>query len=42
MLIFELSGNDMARFAELDTGGVLFFDHDDVEWVTRLNGVRVD
>ncbi len=39
---FELSDDDMARIAELDTGGTLFFDHADPEWVTRLNSVRVD
>jgi 2,5-diketo-D-gluconate reductase A len=39
---FELSDDEMARIAELDTGATLFFDHDDVEWVSRLNGVRVD
>jgi 2,5-diketo-D-gluconate reductase A len=39
---FELSDDDMARIAELDTGGTQFFDHADPEWVTRLNGVRVD
>jgi 2,5-diketo-D-gluconate reductase A len=39
---FELSGDDMARIAELDTGSTLFFDHDDPTWVSRLNGVRVD
>jgi 2,5-diketo-D-gluconate reductase A len=39
---FELTDDDMGRVAGLDTGGTMFFDHDDVEWVTRLNSVRVD
>jgi 2,5-diketo-D-gluconate reductase A len=39
---FELSDDDMARIAKLDTGGTQFFDHDDPEWVTRLNAIRVD
>ena len=39
---FELTDEQMARVAELDTGGTLFFDHADPEWVTRLNSVRVD
>jgi 2,5-diketo-D-gluconate reductase A len=39
---FELTADEMARIAELDTGGTLFFDQADPEWVTRLNGVRVD
>jgi len=39
---FELSDDEMARIAELDNGATLFFNHDDVEWVSRLNGVRVD
>jgi 2,5-diketo-D-gluconate reductase A len=39
---FELSDDDMARIAELDTKATLFFNNDDPEWVTRLNGVRVD
>jgi hypothetical protein len=32
----------MARIAELDTAATLFFNHDDPEWVGRLNRVRVD
>jgi 2,5-diketo-D-gluconate reductase A len=28
---FELSGDDMARIAALDTGATLFFNHDDPE-----------
>jgi 2,5-diketo-D-gluconate reductase A len=39
---FQLSGDDMARIAELDTAATLFFNHDDPEWVGRLNSVRVD
>jgi 2,5-diketo-D-gluconate reductase A len=39
---FALSDGDMARIAGLDTGGTLFFDQADPEWVTRLNSVRVD
>jgi 2,5-diketo-D-gluconate reductase A len=39
---FELTDDDMARIAGLDTGATLFFNHDDPEWVTRLNSVRVD
>jgi 2,5-diketo-D-gluconate reductase A len=39
---FELTDDDMARIAGLDTGATLFFNHDDPEWVVRLNSVRVD
>jgi 2,5-diketo-D-gluconate reductase A len=39
---FELTDDDMARIAGLDSGGTLFFDHADPEWVARLNSVRVD
>jgi 2,5-diketo-D-gluconate reductase A len=39
---FELTDDDMARIADLDTGSTLFFNHDDPDWVGRLNGVRVD
>jgi 2,5-diketo-D-gluconate reductase A len=39
---FALSDDDMVRIAELDTGATLFFNHDDPEWVSRLNSVRVD
>jgi 2,5-diketo-D-gluconate reductase A len=39
---FALSDDDMARIAELDTAATLFFNHDDPEWVGRLNSVRVD
>jgi 2,5-diketo-D-gluconate reductase A len=37
-----LTNGNMARIAELDTGGTLFFNHDDPEWVSRLNSIRVD
>jgi 2,5-diketo-D-gluconate reductase A len=39
---FALTDDEMARIAELDTGGTLFFDHADPELVSRLNSVRVD
>ena len=39
---FELTDDDMASIAALDTGTTLFFDHADPEWVDRLNSVRVD
>jgi 2,5-diketo-D-gluconate reductase A len=39
---FQLTGDEMARVAELDAGTTLFFDHADPEWVSRLNSVRVD
>jgi 2,5-diketo-D-gluconate reductase A len=39
---FALTDDEMARIAGLDTGGTLFFDHADPEWVSRLKGVRVD
>jgi 2,5-diketo-D-gluconate reductase A len=39
---FELSGDDMARIAELDTGTTQFFDHADPAMVSQLNSVRVD
>jgi 2,5-diketo-D-gluconate reductase A len=39
---FELADAEMARIAAMDTGTTLFFDHADPEWVSRLNGVRVD
>ena len=39
---FELTGDEMARIAAMDTGTTLFFDHADPEWVDRLNSVRVD
>ena len=39
---FELTDDEMARIASMDTGTTLFFDHADPEWVSRLNSVRVD
>jgi 2,5-diketo-D-gluconate reductase A len=39
---FELSGDEMARIAALDTGASLFFDHRDPAMVSRLGNVRVD
>ena len=39
---FELTGDQMARVAAMDTGTTLFLDHVDPEWVSRLNSVRVD
>ena len=39
---FELTDDEMARIADLDTGATLFFDHRDPEWVSRLGNVRVD
>lgn len=39
---FTLSDDDMTSIAGLDTGSTLFFNHDDPEWVSRLNGIRVD
>jgi 2,5-diketo-D-gluconate reductase A len=39
---FELSDDDAARIAELDTRSTLFFNHDDPEWVSRLSGIRAD
>ena len=39
---FELSGDDMTRIAELDTGTTQFFDHADPAMVRQLNRVRVD
>ena len=38
---FELTDDEMARIAAMDSGGTLFFDHADPEWVSRLNSVRV-
>jgi 2,5-diketo-D-gluconate reductase A len=38
----ELTDDEMARIAGLDTGETLFFDHHDPEWVTRLATRRVD
>jgi 2,5-diketo-D-gluconate reductase A len=39
---FQLTDDEMARVAAMDTGTTLFFDHADPEWVSRLNSVRVD
>jgi len=39
---FELTDDDLARIATLDTGASLFFDHRDPEVVGRLGAVRVD
>jgi 2,5-diketo-D-gluconate reductase A len=39
---FELTDEEMARIAGLDTGGTLFVVHADPESVSRLNSVRVD
>jgi 2,5-diketo-D-gluconate reductase A len=39
---FELADGEMARIAELDTGGTLFFDHADPEMVSWLNSRRGD
>jgi 2,5-diketo-D-gluconate reductase A len=39
---FELSGDEMARIAALDTGQTMFFDHHDPAMVKWLDGRRVD
>jgi len=39
---FQLTDEQMARIADLDTGASLFFDHRDPEAVTRLGNRRVD
>ena len=39
---FELTDDDMARIAGLDTGTTQFVDHADPEWVSRLTNARVD
>ncbi|MEU9917445.1 aldo/keto reductase [Streptomyces sp. NPDC051001] len=39
---FELTDEQMAQIATLDTGSSLFFDHHDPEMVTRLAGHRLD
>ncbi|MCQ1999975.1 aldo/keto reductase [Arthrobacter zhaoxinii] len=39
---FELSPQEMASIADLDTGKSLFFDHRDPEAVARLSGVRLE
>jgi 2,5-diketo-D-gluconate reductase A len=38
----ELTDEEMARIAALDTGGSLFFDHRDPAMVSRLGNMRVD
>lgn len=38
---FELSDDDMAAIADLDTASTQFFDHRDPEWVRRLSGRRM-
>ena len=37
---FELSGEEMARIAELDTGHTYFIDHRDAEVTRTMNGLR--
>jgi diketogulonate reductase-like aldo/keto reductase len=37
---FELTDEEMARIATLDTGSSLFFDHRDPEQVRRLNSLQ--
>lgn len=39
---FELTDEQMAQIATLDSGSSLFFDHHDPEMVTRLAGHRLD
>jgi 2,5-diketo-D-gluconate reductase A len=39
---FELSADEMARIASLDTGSSLFFDHRDPEMVSSLGDYRPD
>jgi 2,5-diketo-D-gluconate reductase A len=39
---FDLTDEEMARIAELDTGGTLFFDHADPAMVSWLNSRRGD
>jgi 2,5-diketo-D-gluconate reductase A len=39
---FELTDDEMARIAPMDTGASLFFDHRDPAMVSRLGSVRVD
>ena len=39
---FELADEEVARIAELDTGGTLFFDHADPAMVSWLNSRRGD
>jgi 2,5-diketo-D-gluconate reductase A len=39
---FELTGDETARVATLDTGGSRFFDHRDPAQVSRLGKARID
>ncbi|MCC3278483.1 aldo/keto reductase [Arthrobacter sp. zg-Y40] len=39
---FELSPQEMAAIADLDTGKSMFFDHTDPEAVARLSGVKME
>ena len=39
---FDLTDDEMARIAALDTGTSLFFDHRDPAQVSRLGSVRID
>jgi len=39
---FELTDDEMARIAALDTGESLFFDHHDPAQVSRLGTARID
>ena len=39
---FQLSPQEMAAIADLDTGHSLFFDHRDPEAVARLSGIRME
>jgi 2,5-diketo-D-gluconate reductase A len=39
---FQLTDDQMARIAEMETGESLFFDHRDPEMVSRLGNVRID
>jgi len=39
---FELTDDEMAGIAQMETGETLFFDHREPDWVSRLGNVRVD
>ena len=39
---FQLSPDDMARLATMDTGISLFLDHRDPAWVSQLGNLRAD
>jgi 2,5-diketo-D-gluconate reductase A len=39
---FELTPDEMARIATLDTGTSVAFDHRDPQWVTQIGGLRID